>query len=238
MSKAKKNYYNEAYTVRDIRKSPLPTLTMLSSILKRFDLPAHQLTLDLLSPNDKILDLGCGDGVFALSAKKKFSEVYGIDISDVAIELATKSILKREDKSSFHFSTYDADESLPFQDSFFDAITCLAVLEHATHPPSFLQEMKRVLKKSGELVILIPNDAWLPYRLQYFAGKIPASGAIDEIGADWGHLHKFNQELICSLLSSIGFHITDITCSGIFAKPRKKWLSLLAGNIIVKALKH
>jgi 2-polyprenyl-3-methyl-5-hydroxy-6-metoxy-1,4-benzoquinol methylase len=237
LSTAKKNYYNEAYTVKDIRKSPLPTITMLSRVLRRFGVPGRQLVIDLLRPSEKLLDVGCGDGTFALHAKKKFSEIYGVDISDVAIELASKAVISREDRSSFNFLTYDADERLPFPDSFFDAITCLAVLEHATHPPSLLKEMKRVLKSGGKLIILIPNDAWLPYRLQYLAGKIPASGGVDEIGADWGHLHKFNKTLISKLLSSIGYHITDITCSGIFAKPREKWLSLLAGDIIVKAVK-
>jgi 2-polyprenyl-3-methyl-5-hydroxy-6-metoxy-1,4-benzoquinol methylase len=238
LTQAKKKYYNEAYIIRDIRKSPLPTITKLSGLLQRFNYPGNDLTLDLLTPNRRILDIGCGEGVFALMAKKKFSEVYGVDISDVAIQLANKSIFKREDRKSFNFSIYDIDENLPFEDSFFDAITCLAVLEHTTHPPSLLQDIRRILKKGGELVILIPNDAWLPYRLQYLVGKIPASGAVDDIGVDWGHLHKFNVQLVRELLFSVGYGITDVTCSGIFAKYRKKWLSLLAGDIIIKAVKH
>lgn len=238
MSKAKKNYYEEAYTVKDVRKSSLPTMTALSHMLGRFDNPGHKIILDLLTEADKFLDVGCGGGSFALNAKNKFAEIYGVDISDAAIKLALKSLFSREDKNSFHFSVYDIDENLPFEDCFFDAVTCIALLEHAVHPPSFLKEIRRVLKNNGELVILIPNDAWLPYRLQYLVGRIPQSGGVDELGVDWGHLHKFNREIISKLIQSTGFCITNVTCSGIFSKLRRKWLSVLAGDIIVKAIKQ
>lgn len=238
MSKAKKAYYDEAYAIKGIRKSPLPTLTYLSCKLKRFGISGHQIAFDLLSPENKILDIGCGEGLFAFNVKNKFNEVYGTDISEVAIRNAKKATFKREDKDSFHFLVHDIDEGLPFEDSFFDAVTCMAVLEHVIHPPSLLKEIKRVLKNKGELVILVPNDAWLPYRTQYLIGKIPQSGGVNELGVDWGHLHKFNKRLASESLESIGYYIDQITCSGIFAQFRRRWLSLLAGNIIIKAIKH
>jgi ubiquinone/menaquinone biosynthesis C-methylase UbiE len=181
--------------------------------------------------------MGCGDGSFALSAKAKFEEVYGVDISEVAVRYAKDRIANREDRSSFHVLVSDVDDGLPFDDSFFDAVTCIALLEHVTHSPSLLIEIRRVLRTRGELVVLVPNDAWLPYRLQSLIGKIPQSGYVDELGVDWGHLHKFNEEIIKRLLQSTGYHITNISCSGIFAKFREKWLSLLAGDIVVKAVK-
>jgi ubiquinone/menaquinone biosynthesis C-methylase UbiE len=238
MSNAKKKYYEEAYTVKDVRKSPLPTITALSHVLSRFDVPGHKVIFDLLTPQEKLLDIGCGEGSFLLSAKDKFTDLYGIDISETAIKHALELVSARKDKSYFHFSAHDIDEDLPFNDCFFDAVTCIAVLEHTVNPPWFLKEIKRVLKNRGELAILIPNDAWLPYRLQYLIGKIPQSGGVDELGVDWGHLHKFNKEIISKLLLSIGYRITDVTCSGIFARPRKKWLSVLSGDIIIKAVKQ
>lgn len=164
--------------------------------------------------------------------------MYGVDISEVAIKNATKAACKREDKDAFHFSAYDVDEGLPFDDSFFDAVTCMAVLEHVVHPPSLLKEIKRISKNGAELIILVPNDAWLPYRFQSLVGKILQSGGVNEIGVDWGHLHKFNKSLSIKLLQSIGFHVIAVTCSGIFANCRKKWLSLLSGDIIIKAIKR
>jgi hypothetical protein len=162
MSKAKRAYYDEFYANKDVRKSSLPKLTALSHQLQRFALPANQLIFELLSPGDRLLDLGCGDGDFALLAK--------------------------------------------------------------------------ILRKGRELVILVPNDAWLVYRLQSLVGKIPQSGGVDKIGVDWGHLHKFNGEIARNLLLSNGFKVTNVCCSGVFAKLRSLWLSLLASDIIIKAI--
>jgi len=140
------------------------------------------------------------------------------------------------DKCCFHFSGHYVDEGLPFNDSFFDAVTFIAILEHVIHPPSLLKEVRRVLRRGGELVILVPNDAWLVYRLQLLAGKIPQSGGVDELGVDWGHLHKFNMEIAINLLQSNGYRVTNVCCSGVFAKLRSLWLSLLASDIIIKAI--
>jgi len=104
----------------------------------------------------------------------------------VAIEKAKSKIESRSDKSDFQFLVNDVDEGLPFDDSFFGAVTCVALLEHVIHPPSLLIEIRRILKNRGELIVLVPNDAWLPYRLQLLIGEIPQSGGVDELGVDWG----------------------------------------------------
>jgi hypothetical protein len=94
-----------------------------------------------------------------------------------------------------------------------------------------------VLKPSGELVLLVPNDAWIFYRLQALIGRIPMSGAVNEMGVDWGHLHKFNKRMLCDLLTSLGFRVEAMACSGVFAGWRKIWFTGLAGDLIVKATK-
>jgi ubiquinone/menaquinone biosynthesis C-methylase UbiE len=236
MSKAKRAYYNEFYANKDVRKSPLPKLTALSHKLQRFALPANQLIFKLLTPGDRLLDIGCGDGDFALLAKNKFKEVFGVDISPIAIQRCNIKIANRIDKDYFHFLVHDVDEGLPFNDSYFDAVTCIALLEHIIYPPSLLKEIRRVLKNRGELVILVPNDAWLVYRLQSLVGKIPQSGGVDEIGVDWGHFHKFNKEIAINLLLSNGYRVTNVYCSGVFSKVRSLWLSLLASDIIIKSI--
>jgi 2-polyprenyl-3-methyl-5-hydroxy-6-metoxy-1,4-benzoquinol methylase len=72
VSEAKRRYYDEAYAVKNIRKPPLPKLRALSYRLKRFELSDYKVVFELLSPGEKLLDVGCGDGSFALMAKNKF----------------------------------------------------------------------------------------------------------------------------------------------------------------------
>jgi len=58
-----------------------------------------------------------------------------------------------------YFYEYDVDKGLPFSDSFFDAVTCIAVLEHVFNPPNVLNEIHRVLKPNGFLIMQVPNVA-------------------------------------------------------------------------------
>ncbi|MEM2373495.1 MAG: class I SAM-dependent methyltransferase [Thermoproteota archaeon] len=221
------------------RKFALPSLIIsLHNKLKKWAKSPHEIAFNLLEPGQKILDIGCGDGQFLALVKDKFNELYGIDISPLAIEKARNYCLQMGVGERLKLILWDVENGLPFEDSIFDAVTCLAVLEHVFYPPSLLKEISRVLKVGGVLVLQVPNDVWLLYRIQFLLGKIPHSGGIDDLGYDWGHLHKFSKEIIEKLLTSCNFSISTLLCSGVFPNLRKVWLSLLGGDIIVKAVKN
>lgn len=93
-----------------------------------------------------ILEVACGEGtkLSRLEAKKRT----GLDISKVAIKQAKRKLT--------HAIVGDA-EHLPFKDGEFDATLSFFSLEHFEHPESVINEMIRVTKRVGELVILAPN---------------------------------------------------------------------------------
>lgn len=109
------------------------------------------LKANSLIPEDKrkgkILDIGCGSFPYFLSVTK-FSEKYGIDPSLITsqhqdIKLSKIDVTKKK---------------TPFNDSFFDVVTMLAVFEHIEMDKInfVLGEIKRVLKKGGTLLITTP----------------------------------------------------------------------------------
>ncbi len=83
--------------------------------------------IDLLKPvmNEKILDVGCGSGEqvipFAKETKNK-SEIIGIDLSQKLLDLASKEAKKEGLKIKLF--QHDANNNLPFDDGYFDAVTC------------------------------------------------------------------------------------------------------------------
>jgi len=101
-----------------------------------------------------ILDAGCGKGWLSVCAWEEGFDVYSLDIA--------KNVIK---ESSFIFKEKDASIKLmrtsllgmPFSDSSFDSIMCINVLEHIPEVNSAMSEMKRVLKKAGRLILVIPN---------------------------------------------------------------------------------
>jgi hypothetical protein len=68
-------------------------------------------------------------------------------------------------------------------------------------------------------------------------GKLPTPGGIDEVGVDWERLHNYTKQVIVTLLKKSGFQIICTSSSGIFAKYRAWWSSLLSGDLIIKGRK-
>lgn len=96
----------------------------------------------------KILDLGCGVGERS-KYLSKFGKVIGIDISSKNIEIA------KQKYPEIDFRVMEA-ENLSFEKDFFDTIYAYDVLEHVDDLEKTLEEIKRVLKQGGKLLIDIP----------------------------------------------------------------------------------
>ena len=237
MKDAKERVYDGVYGRKGFSyESSRGVIGFLYRKLLRFEVNLCQVVCNLLpSGKQRLLDVGCGDGDFIFRAYDKFKEFYGVDVSPVRIERAKNRAKERLDRDNIHFYKCDADEGFPFNNSFFDAVSCIAVLEHVLNPPTVVEEIHRILKPGGTFIVQVPNIAWLPYRIQLLLGKLPKTGGV-YLGADWEHLHNFTQSTICQLLTEKGFAINTISCSGIFANYRRWWPSTLAGDLIVKSV--
>ena len=130
----------------------------------------HKKVLDIFSRYkfERILDVGCGDGNFAMLIARacKAKEVYGIEISEKGAELARKNGVK----------CYQLDvdeEDFPFEDNYFDAIFAGEIIEHLYDTDHFLDEIYRVLKPNGILVLTTPNLACWQNRIALLLGFQP-----------------------------------------------------------------
>lgn len=105
--------------------------------------------------NAKILDLGSGSWRIPDEiAKYGFNEVYGLDyFSDVEFEENLKQISQPNAK----LEKYNEPGVFPFPDGYFDAVSSLCVLEHIIYVEKFLNEIDRVLKPGGFVIIQCPN---------------------------------------------------------------------------------
>lgn len=111
------------------------------------------LLLQNISPKDRVLDLGCGNGRFFEVFKDLKIDYFGIDNSEKIIEIAKKKYPQG------NFQVADALD-LPFQTNYFDKILSLAVFHHIPSEEirlSFLEEAKRVLKPNGLLILTVWN---------------------------------------------------------------------------------
>jgi 2-polyprenyl-3-methyl-5-hydroxy-6-metoxy-1,4-benzoquinol methylase len=98
--------------------------------------------------NMRLLDVGCGTGGFLDAAKGEGFEVYGQDLGKDLAEWTRK----RLGIQVFDMPIERIPKSLKF-----DVITLFDVLEHVTHPPQFILELKKHLNKNGIILIYVPH---------------------------------------------------------------------------------
>ena len=128
----------------------------------------QEIALRLLTPGEKLLDVGCWDGrlLVTLDQAGLFQELYGVDIPPEAIE--------KVKAQGFHAEVVDLNsESLPFPDAFFDAVTMLAVLEHVFDPYRVVQESSSRLRAEGRFIVDVPNVASFSNRVRILIGHLP-----------------------------------------------------------------
>jgi 2-polyprenyl-3-methyl-5-hydroxy-6-metoxy-1,4-benzoquinol methylase len=111
----------------------------------------------------RLLDVGCGAGMWLRAAAELGACPTGIDISQKAIEACERSLPQAE----LHCGPA---EQLPFHDRQFDFISCLGALEHFLDPQAALHEMIRVGRPNALFLLLVPNAGFLPRRLGLYSG--------------------------------------------------------------------
>lgn len=105
---------------------------------------------ELPSQCEQILDLGCGPGSLIPYLLNKSKHVVGVDNSSKMIELAETSYGKNPSVSLLNAPL----ESIPLPDNSCDAVVASMVLHHISHPPTVLDEIRRVLKPGGTFCLV------------------------------------------------------------------------------------
>jgi len=125
--------------------------------------PSHRMLLDALGPGGarRVLDIGCGTGVFAARVLERFpeTEVWGLDLSPGML----RKCLPRRAAAAGRFHLVQGDcERLPFADDAFDVVTSTHSFHHYPHQRQAVAEMHRVLRPGGRLFIIDgdPDRLW------------------------------------------------------------------------------
>ncbi|MHA2223729.1 MAG: class I SAM-dependent methyltransferase [Candidatus Hodarchaeales archaeon] len=101
---------------------------------------------------EKILDIGCNEGLFGeiLKREKIRMDYIGLDITDESLKAGKRW------NPNFHFLNASAT-SLPFQNDTFMYIVSSETLEHIPDHISALKEIFRIMKPHGRLILSVPN---------------------------------------------------------------------------------
>ena len=247
--------FNSLYlkTDGDVVDDPQVTVKEVDTFLKILN----------LSPEDKILDLCCGQGPDSLElAKRGFADVEGLDRSRYLIQKAKAQ--NKKEGLNVKFREGDA-RKLPYQPDSFDAVMILGnsfgYFETPQDDVRVLKEVLRVLKPWGKILIDVADGDYLRRRFQprswewidknYFVcrerslsmdkQRLISREVITHVGkgviADQFYAERlYTRKSIEELLKSIGF--TDITIHGQMSgdSQRNQDLGMMEKRIVVSAV--
>ena len=155
------------YNSSDSKKKQITQ--MFNNIAGSYDLLNHSLSFGMdnlwrkiavkkLTNNPKnILDIATGTADFAISAAKYTNaQIIGIDISEGMLKVGEEKIVKKKLKQKINLKLADS-EDLPFKTNSFDGVTAGFGVRNFEHLHKGLEEMYRVLKSDGIVVILEPS---------------------------------------------------------------------------------
>lgn len=211
--------------------------TQLQANSQRFNHQVQVLKKHLAAQNAKVLDIGCGGGLFLSLLKREGAEGIGIELSDSRAHYATTKhgleIHKRPIESDFWQKGYAR---------YFDAVTLWDVIEHVNFPLRTLQCAAHVLKKGGFLLIDTPcRDSFyhqagaLTYRLS--GGRLPTFLNAMYSSHLFGHKQIFSTGEMKELLRSCGLEVIELQKFHELSFPYEFYLrKLLRSETLVKLL--
>ena len=173
---------------------------------------------------EHLLDVGGMSGLFAPAYFDLFGYGKVTVLGNDAPESGHVTIERKSGPCDIAAVQCDIEkDAWPFPDNTFDTIVCTEVLEHLLFDPMFAaNEMSRVLKPGGSVLITVPNTCsdecllWLlndmqPCSLRFYNTKVVQTGRKDVNAiANMGHFHEYTRRDMECLLEAAGFEIEEI----------------------------
>jgi ubiquinone/menaquinone biosynthesis C-methylase UbiE len=111
-----------------------------------------------LKPEDDLLEVACGNGYFLKRYASHVHSVAGLDLSELAVKLATKKNKDRVTEGTAEFVCGEASQ-LPWEDNKFSVATCMGSFPWFSKPLDTLKGIYRALRPAGRAVISIEWNA-------------------------------------------------------------------------------
>lgn len=104
--------------------------------------------------NEKLLEVGCGPGLLAVSAARRHLDVYAVEHSAKMVAAARKNT---QSMTTVSISQGDV-KALPYQNEQFSCVIAASLINIIKEPINALIEMKRVLSPGCKLSFLVPSQ--------------------------------------------------------------------------------
>jgi 2-polyprenyl-6-hydroxyphenyl methylase/3-demethylubiquinone-9 3-methyltransferase len=144
---------------------------------------------------DRVLDLGCGAGVFTAVLAEAGTEVTGAEVAEAALERA------RAAHARLDFRLVPLEGELPFEEGVFDLVWASEVIEHVADTERWLAEIWRVMAAGARLLLTTPSHGRV---------RVAVLG-IERFSEPFGdHLHLYTRRSLRNALIGLGFEQVEV----------------------------
>lgn len=192
----------------------------------------------------RVLDVGCGIGTDALEFAKAGAKVTAIDVSAQSIRIANlramAEIREYEPLRNLWFDIGDAESSLTWLPGWpFDLVYSFGALHHTPHPEFALRQLSRVMKRDGQLRIMLyhrwstkamgiyVSHVWATWTAKWFPDD-PKD--FDQVVAQRSEAqpgcpitHTYSKKSATAMLEAAGFQIRSMYVEHIFPYDGEKY---------------
>lgn len=153
-----------------------------------------------------VLDIGCGDGVFA--------KVLFVDRVNTGIDYDPAEIGRARQHDRYDELICCGGASIPKENCSFETIFSNSVLEHIPDVLPVLREQYRLLRPGGRFYVTIPTDRWEKASIPARAFRaVGLAGLADKYARSynsfWRHYHAYPEERWIALFQNVGFEVVD-----------------------------
>jgi len=177
----------------------------------------------LLKPEDVVLDLGCGAGMFIPIVAPLCARLVGIEVSPVFVD-RSRDVVKHLGLKNTSIIMASSDK-MPIGKDKFDVIIVVDVLHHLRQLDKTLSEIKRVLKPGGLVIVYEPNKLNLLLYIMCFLDR-----------NEWGLLNLGRKGIYKRLLDK-HFEIESMDYNGLLIGPDGK-INITIASILNKPRIH
>ncbi len=192
--------------------------------------PRIRQVLSLIRPfrGGRLLDVGCTDGFLSAIFREEGFYTIGVDASPSALEKAKS----RCDET--HVADLEK-QSLPLPNTSVDLVFAGEVVEHVFRTEEFLEELARVTKSGGHLVLTTPNLAcwlnrigllfgWQPFFSEVGTRPSNFGNPLRSTSDPAGHIRLFTASSLRDLLERCGWKVLEFRGAGLMERPPVRWI--------------